>query len=208
MPSLHFSSHSNSDGLKSWLRTSSWPQQRFGCSFSLWQLFSISLQTLCLQQFRLLVDRCLWDSSDVFCLFIVELMGYFKLSRSLRGKREEACLKKGLLCQGFKGKAALLFAVVVLRRGCQTSMWPLESVWSCCMPRVSGKIKAMSWIKGNESGTAIKLMHLLPWQRGWKKLGATFLPNLLREDQLHSYCNSAHKAKRNLATEALSSYIH
>jgi len=41
----------------------------------------------------------------------VELMRYFKLLRSLRDKREEACVKKGLACQGLRAQAVLLFAV-------------------------------------------------------------------------------------------------
>jgi len=38
-------------------------------------------------------------------------MRYFKLLRSLRDKREEACVKKGLACQGLRAQAVLLFAV-------------------------------------------------------------------------------------------------
>lgn len=67
-----------------------------------------------------------------------------------------------------------------------------------------------AWIKGNKSSTAMKPMCVLLKQTGWKDSGATFLPNFSwpREGQLHSYCHSLHKAKRNLAPETPSSHIH
>lgn len=85
--------------------------------------------------------------------FIVELMGYLELLRSWGDKWEEACVKKGLVCQGFGGQAGLQFAGCCYGTGKRMSdigATSLGSSWGRCVLRVSGKIKKVSGNLMNE----------------------------------------------------------
>lgn len=72
----------------------------------------------------------------------MELMGYFKLIRTLRDEWEEACVKKGLVFQGFRGQKVLRFAVCCYGMGERMSGMgaaSLGSSWGRCMLRVPEK---------------------------------------------------------------------
>lgn len=112
MPSLHFSSHSNSGGLKPLT------ENRL-----IWLLFLTPAALLHLSP----VSLC--SSLDLF-------FGYFKSIRSLRDGCEEACVKKDLVWQGFRGQALVCS---VWHSISDISATFLRGSWGCCMLRIPGK---------------------------------------------------------------------
>lgn len=105
MPSLCFSSHSNSSGLKPLT------ENKLVTTAAIWLSFLTPAALLHLSP----MPVC--NSLDLF-------FGYFKSIRSLRDECEEACVKKDLVWQGLRVQTMVCSVLLCCGCACQTSVPP------------------------------------------------------------------------------------